>query len=124
MPASLLAGWALGMVLPRLNARIVDAPTAILTQFLTAFGVWLAAERLHLSGVLTLVAFAATASRAVRTPARLRMPSWAVWETAIFFLNVLAFVLIGLQGSNQSSSASTPTRASATCWSAARCWRP
>jgi len=97
VPASLLAGWALGMVLPRLNARIADAPTAILTQFLTAFGVWLAAERLHLSGVLTLVAFAATASRAVRTPARLRLPSWAVWETAIFFLNVLAFVLIGLQ---------------------------
>ena len=97
VPASLLAGWALGMVLPRLNARITDAPTAILTQFLTAFGVWLAAERLHLSGVLTLVAFAATASRTTKTPARLRLPSFAVWETAIFFLNVLAFVLIGLQ---------------------------
>lgn len=97
VPASLLAGWALGMVLPRITGRISDAPTAILSQFLTAFGVWLAAERLHLSGVLTLVAFAATASRTARTTARLRMPSWAVWETAIFFLNVLAFVLIGLQ---------------------------
>jgi len=97
VPASLIAGWALGMLLPRINARITDAPTAILAQFLTAFGVWLAAERLHLSGVLTLVAFAATASRTTRTPARLRLPSWAVWETAIFFLNVLAFVLIGLQ---------------------------
>ena len=97
VPASLLAGWALGMLLPRLNARITDAPTAILAQFLTAFGVWLAAERLHLSGVLTLVAFAATASRTTKTPARLRLPSFAVWETAIFFLNVLAFVLIGLQ---------------------------
>ena len=97
VPASLMAGWAIGMILPRLNAHITDAPTAILAQFLTAFGVWLAAERLHLSGVLTLVAFAATASRTTKTPARLRLPSFAVWETAIFFLNVLAFVLIGLQ---------------------------
>ena len=29
--------------------------------------------------------------------ARLRLPSFAVWETATFLLNVLAFVLIGLQ---------------------------
>ncbi len=97
VPVSLFAGWALGMTLPRINARITDAPTAILAQFVTAFGVWLVAERLHLSGVLTLVAFAATASRTTKTPARLRLPSFAVWETAIFFLNVLAFVLIGLQ---------------------------
>ena len=97
VPASLFAGWALGILLPRVTARVSDAPTAILMQFLTAFGVWLIAERLHLSGVLTLVAFAATASRTTRTPARLRLPSFAVWETVIFFLNVLAFVLIGLQ---------------------------
>ena len=32
-----------------------------------------------------------------RTPARLRVPSYAVWETAVFVLNVLAFFLIGLQ---------------------------
>ena len=29
--------------------------------------------------------------------ARMRLPSYAVWETATFVLNVLAFVLIGLQ---------------------------
>ena len=32
-----------------------------------------------------------------RTPARLRIPSYAVWETVVFLLNVLAFVFIGLQ---------------------------
>ena len=31
------------------------------------------------------------------TPARLRVPTYAVWETVVFVLNVLAFVLIGLQ---------------------------
>src|SRR5437763_13242144 len=33
----------------------------------------------------------------IRTPARIRVPSYAVWETAVFVLNVLAFVLIGMQ---------------------------
>src|SRR6185295_12576035 len=32
-----------------------------------------------------------------RTPARIRIPSYAVWETVVFLLNVLAFVFIGLQ---------------------------
>jgi monovalent cation/hydrogen antiporter len=30
-------------------------------------------------------------------PARLRIPSYAVWEVAVFVLNVLAFILVGLQ---------------------------
>jgi CPA1 family monovalent cation:H+ antiporter len=32
-----------------------------------------------------------------RTTARLRVPSYAVWETVVFILNVLAFILIGMQ---------------------------
>src|SRR6185295_17483803 len=32
-----------------------------------------------------------------RTPARIRIPSYAVWETVVFMLNVLPFVFIGLQ---------------------------
>src|SRR5205823_6105847 len=32
-----------------------------------------------------------------RLPARLRIPTNAVWETAVFALNVLAFIFIGLQ---------------------------
>jgi hypothetical protein len=32
-----------------------------------------------------------------RIPARLRVPSYAVWDTAVMILNVLAFVFIGLQ---------------------------
>jgi hypothetical protein len=30
-------------------------------------------------------------------PARLRIPSYAVWDVAVFVLNVLAFILVGLQ---------------------------
>ena len=32
-----------------------------------------------------------------RSSARLRVSSYSVWETAIFVVNVLAFVLMGLQ---------------------------
>ena len=30
-------------------------------------------------------------------PARIRIPSWAVWEVTVFVLNVLAFILVGFQ---------------------------
>jgi NhaP-type Na+/H+ or K+/H+ antiporter len=50
------------------------------------------------NGILTIVAYAVTIARTApaRTPARLRVPTYAVWETAIFMLNVLAFMLIGM----------------------------
>ena len=68
-------------------------------QFCGAFAVWITAEALHLSGILTVVVFAMTASRisAQVTPARLRIPSYAVWDFAVFVLNVLAFILVGFQ---------------------------
>ena len=46
-----------------------------------------------------MVCYAITVARTApeRTPARIRIPSYAVWETVVFVLNVLAFVFIGLQ---------------------------
>ena len=74
-------------------------PTAIILQFVTTFGVWILAERIGLSGVLTMVCYAMTVARTApeRIPARLRIPTYAVWETVVFALNVLAFIFIGLQ---------------------------
>jgi CPA1 family monovalent cation:H+ antiporter len=83
----------------RLTARVRDVPTAIILQFIGTFGVWSLADRIGLSGVLTMVCYAVTIARQApaRTPARLRVPSYAVWETVVFVVNVLAFVFIGLQ---------------------------
>jgi len=82
-----------------ITARIRDVSTAVVTQFCTAFGVWIFAEQLHLSGIITTVVFAMAASRRAPEvlPARIRIPSWAVWEVAVFVLNVLAFILVGFQ---------------------------
>jgi CPA1 family monovalent cation:H+ antiporter len=96
---SVVAGPALAWLLMRLIKRVRDVPTAIIIQFISTFGVWILADRLGLSSVLTTVSYAIAAARSApeRTPARIRVPSYAVWECAVFVLNVLAFVFIGLQ---------------------------
>src|SRR5712671_6586506 len=96
---SVVAGPALGWLSLRLTSRVRDVPTAVILQFVTTFGVWILAERIGLSGVLTMVCYAMSVARTApaRTPARIRIPTYAVWETVVFVLNVLAFVFIGLQ---------------------------
>jgi Na+/H+ antiporter len=96
---SVVVGPALAWLSLRLTDRVEDVATAIILQFVSTFGVWMVADRIGLSGVLTMVCYAMTVARTApaRTPARLRIPSYAVWETVVFVLNILAFVFIGLQ---------------------------
>src|SRR6059036_2387472 len=96
---SVVAGPVLGWLTLRLTDRVQDVPTAIILQFVITFGVWILADRIGLSGVLTMVCYAIAVARTApeRTAARIRIPSYAVWETVVFLLNVLAFVFIGLQ---------------------------
>jgi CPA1 family monovalent cation:H+ antiporter len=82
-----------------LTSGLHDVSISLIIQFVTTFGVWIAAEAIGLSGILTLVAFAMTMARrgGPQMPARMRIPIFAVWETAVFVLNAFAFVLIGMQ---------------------------
>jgi len=97
--ASVVVGFVLSHLYVRAVERVTDIPSAIILQFVGCFGVWILADETGLSAIVTLVTFAITASRLTpaRTPAHMRVPSYAVWETVVFVLNVLAFVLIGLQ---------------------------
>ena len=99
LPASLLAGWLTARATTRIIGAIDEIGPAIIMQFSLTFGIWMLAEALQLSAVLVLVAYAATISNngPQRLRARMRLPTFSVWEVAIFVLNVLAFVLIGLQ---------------------------
>jgi CPA1 family monovalent cation:H+ antiporter len=96
---SVVAGPALGWLTMTLFDRVRDVPTTIILQFVLTFGVWIFADRIGLSGVLTMVCYAMTVARRApeRIPARIRIPSYAVWETVVFLLNVTAFIFIGLQ---------------------------
>jgi CPA1 family monovalent cation:H+ antiporter len=99
LAGSLLAGYLFAKAWLLLSRRVREVPSAIILQFAGAFTVWIVAERIGLSGILTIVAYGITIARTApaRTPARLRVPAYAVWETAVFILNVLAFMLIGMQ---------------------------
>jgi Na+/H+ antiporter len=96
---SIAAGVACAWVIGPVTIRLREVPVSLIFQFSTAFGLWIAADALGLSGILTMVAFAMTLARrgGVQMPARMRVPIFAVWESAVFVLNAFAFVLIGMQ---------------------------
>jgi len=96
---SLIAGPVLGWLLQRLLEKVQHIPTHIILQFVGTLTVWLLAEHIGLSGVLTTVCFAMTLGRLApaRIPARARIPTNAVWATVVFALNIFAFIFIGLQ---------------------------
>jgi monovalent cation/hydrogen antiporter len=99
VPGSLVAGPALGWLVLRLMERVQHVPTAIILQFVSTFGVWMFADGIGLSGVLTMVRYAIMVARTApaQMPAGTRIPTYAVWETVVFALNILAFIFIRLQ---------------------------
>ncbi|MBZ9677496.1 cation:proton antiporter [Mesorhizobium sp. ES1-1] len=96
---SLAAGYVLGRLSLAVLVRIDDAASGTVVQFAGTFGVWILADRLGLSAIITIVVYAMTIARTAprRMSARKRVSSYSVWETVVFVLNVLAFVLMGLQ---------------------------
>jgi monovalent cation/hydrogen antiporter len=96
---SIALGIALARVVPPVLRLAQDAPASIVLQFCSTFGIWVLADKLHLSAILTVVTYGiALAQLSPRQSAPiLRLKSYAVWETAVFLANVLAFTLIGMQ---------------------------
>lgn len=98
---SILFGIVLAVTFGRLIALVDgDAATTIVIQFASTFGVWVVADTIGLSGILTIVTFAILAARnasRVTTPPEIRITVNAVWAVVVFALNALAFVLIGMQ---------------------------
>jgi Na+/H+ antiporter len=94
-----VAGVLLAKIYMWLTERILDIPVSVILQFIGTFAVWLIADRLGLSAILTVIAYAMTLAQKVpaRIEARRRIASYAVWDVAVFVLNVLAFVMVGLQ---------------------------
>src|SRR5215472_16069250 len=94
-----IAGWLLARLYLLGTARVRDAASFTVLTFVGTFGVWLLAARANLSPIITMVAYGMTLSREAsrRGTARNRVSTYSVWETAVFVLNVLAFVIMGLQ---------------------------
>ncbi len=92
-------GWAVarGMLwaIPRLRDTLLE--TAL--SFLACYASFLAAEALHLSGVMAVVTTGIMLGQAQHRvfSARTRLEARAVWEFVEFVLTSLVFILIGLQ---------------------------
>src|SRR5688572_11962200 len=86
---SIVVGPVLGVITLRVLDRVEHVPSAIILQFVTTFGVWILAEHIGLSAVLTMVAYAITVARRApeQIPAGSRIPCYAGWGTAVFARN-------------------------------------
>lgn len=99
VPGGILLGLVLAWVMGRVTGYLVGTLGGNIFQFVAAWAVWLIAEHLHLSAVLAVVTFAVVLARnpATGSAPRMRVQSFAVWAVAVFLLNVIAFLLMGLQ---------------------------
>src|SRR3984893_9864182 len=92
-------GLAVGWLASHVQRRLDDPPVQMTISLLTPFAAYIPAERLHISGVLAVVA--AGLFIGWRVPkiltSRTRLNILVFWEMMVFLLNGLVFVLIGLQ---------------------------
>ena len=92
-------GLAIGWLAAHIQRRLDDPPIQMTISLLTPFAAYIPAERLHVSGVLAVVAaglFLGWRGPQILT-ARTRLNIYVFWEMMVFLLNGLVFVLIGLQ---------------------------
>lgn len=96
----ILAGLLIGFVIVFAHKKIKDSAVVESSlTLLTPFVAYLLAEQFHTSGVPAVVTaglFISWRSREVFSP-ETRLQTKVVWDTVIFLLNGIVFILIGLQ---------------------------
>jgi Na+/H+ antiporter len=94
-----LVGLVVGWIVSEIRRLLDDIPVEITISLLSGYAGYLPAEALGASGVLAAVTVGVVVGwRAPQiSSASMRLQGFAVWETLVFLLNALLFVLIGLQ---------------------------
>jgi CPA1 family monovalent cation:H+ antiporter len=92
-------GLLVGFVMRWVQKRLDDPPVQIMISLLTPFAAYLPAERLHVSGILAVVAAGIYLGwhGPIIVSARFRLQAYAFWEMVVFLLNGFVFIVIGLQ---------------------------
>lgn len=92
-------GLAMGYVMAKLRKPIDNPPIEITLSLLTPFAAYLAAEKIGLSGILSVVACGLYIGWHLPriTSSNSRTLGYAVWSVINFLLNNMVFLLIGLQ---------------------------
>ena len=93
-------GLGLGYIVSKLTARLDDPRIEILLTTILAYGSFLVAEHLHVSGIIATVGsglmignYGAPSGMSSRT----RVALWSFWEYVGFVINSLVFLLIGIE---------------------------
>lgn len=97
--AGTAVGLAIGRIVEWFELQIDDAPIEIAISIFVPYSAYLAAELIHASGVLSVVAaglYLGRRSSGFFSPS-VRLQANAVWNALVFILNGLVFVMIGLQ---------------------------
>ncbi|HYB43885.1 MAG TPA: Na+/H+ antiporter [Candidatus Methylomirabilis sp.] len=93
-------GAILGFLVSKIVERLDDPQVEITLTTIVAYGAYLAADSLQLSGVIATVAgglvVGNVGARHGMSP-RTRIALWSFWEYAAFVINSIVFLLIGLQ---------------------------
>jgi CPA1 family monovalent cation:H+ antiporter len=100
LAVGLLSGYAVGRLrdfLRRLRAS--DSMIETTLSLMTPYAAYLLAEHLGVSGVLSVVAAGLYSGwrDPIRMDAETRQDAYSVWSLVVFWLNGVAFVLLGLQ---------------------------
>jgi Na+/H+ antiporter len=95
----LVIGAVAGAIVTRTLNRTADPIIEVIVSLLAPVTTYLAAEQIHVSGVLaTVVAGLITGQRAARVLSPdARLMGAGVWQTLIWLINAFVFMLIGLQ---------------------------
>jgi CPA1 family monovalent cation:H+ antiporter len=92
-------GLLVGVLMRWVQRHLNDPPVQITISLFTPFAAYLLAERLHVSGVLAVVAAGIYLGwhSPLTLRAHTRLQAYAFWEMVVFLLNGFIFVVIGLQ---------------------------
>ena len=94
----IVVGLVLGVLIHRLRMRLRDPLAESALSLLTPFAAYLAADSLHVSGILAVVVTGLyLGHHAGQAHFATRLQDMAVWRVATFVLESVAFALIGLQ---------------------------
>jgi monovalent cation/hydrogen antiporter len=95
----IVIGVALAFVYIAIHRRLGDPFIEVLTVLTIPYAAYIVAEKLHVSGVLAVVAAGLVRGRYAPeiVSAEMRIMARSVWNLLVFLLNSLVFILIGLQ---------------------------
>ena len=92
-------GLAVGFVIAEVRKRVNDINTELTISLFSAYGAFIPAEQLGVSGVLAAVAcgvYLGFRAPEIASPES-RMQGFAMWSILTFLLNATLFILVGLQ---------------------------